>query len=481
MSCFALNCQYSRNQQQSFPHFSAAGVTSGIAEKPPPLDVAIVGAGPSGLLMAHFEGRSDPRAKEAEQRAYALGIGIRGRTAIRQVDEELWQAVKERGYESERFQLHVGGFVITLRSEMDSKTGDGGDYIEPSVLTYQTDLCGVLLDELERRHKNSGRLLVEFDTPIDSCILESMTLSFNASVSDDHERRKLPHNSYDLIVGSDGVNSIVRSAIQKKHRGFQCTVQQLPGEFKVVRLDKVPPKVDPTSVSLILPKTRTTTAFVEPTGENGSCCILFAGKGDSLILSGTGNRTAVVKELKTAFPQWEAISEGIATQLMEQQKPGTSSSVICNTYHFDGKAVLIGDAAHATGGVSGQGVNSALQDCATLADCLKNNRNDVANALLSYSIKQVPEGKALFDLSFGPKPKGAKALAWVFLSARNTLFRGRFGIGKPPLQTRLTTSLTPFSDIRRENDKFYSEPFPSEKEMHEKLVELHKTSVCSNY
>ena len=97
----------------------------------PPLRILIVGAGPSGQLLSHLllrhneqfrnddneskavvSGRqflvtmvdsgSDPRTKDAEQRAYALGIGIRGRTAVRDgVDVELWKAIKERGYESE--------------------------------------------------------------------------------------------------------------------------------------------------------------------------------------------------------------------------------------------------------------------------------------------------------------------------------------------------------------------------------------------
>ena len=57
----------------------------------------IVGGGPSGLLLAHrlldaggsvslLEGRPDPRAPGyLEGRAYALGLGLRGRTAIRTV------------------------------------------------------------------------------------------------------------------------------------------------------------------------------------------------------------------------------------------------------------------------------------------------------------------------------------------------------------------------------------------------------------
>ena len=39
-------------------------------------------------------------------------------------------------------------------------------------------------------------------------------------------------------------------------------------------------------------------------------------------------------------------------------------------YHL-GRAVLLGDAAHSTGGASGQGCNSALQDAISLADALE--------------------------------------------------------------------------------------------------------------
>jgi kynurenine 3-monooxygenase len=434
------------------------------------LDIAVVGAGPSGLLLSHLllqqentkvtllDGRSDPRRKETEQRAYALGLGIRGRAAIRHVDEDLWQAVKQRGFESERFQLHIGSLVIPLRSEKD-----GGGGLEPSLLTFQSELCAALTDELESRHRSSGRLQLYFDTKVDDCDLDAMKLNT------DNGGKNMNMGRFDLIVGCDGVNSAVRSAMGRAFPAFETTQERLPGEFKVVRLSSVPPKVDPTAVSLIIPGG----AFVEPTG-NGGCCILFNGKEDSPLLSETKNATAVVEALQGAFPQWEGFHETIAEQLMAQKVTGSASSVVCNTYHYSDKVALAGDAAHATGGVSGQGVNSALQDSFVLAECIQQNRNNLGEALLMYSQRQVPEGKALYDLSFGPKPKGLMGIRWALRNARDTLFRGKFGIGESPLQTRLTTVLTPFAEIRRERDAFYDAPFPEESEFREILTSLHR-------
>ena len=110
-------------------------------------------------------------------------------------------------------------------------------------------------------------------------------------------------------------------------------------------------------------------------------------------------------------------------------------------------------------------MNSALVDAVVLAESLEENFDptnrqlSLQKALLRYSQRQVPEGKALYDLSFGPKPSGVRKVKFLFQSALDTLFQGRLGIGRPPLQTMLTTSTRPFSEVRRERDAFYDEPF----------------------
>lgn len=441
------------------------------------LKVAVVGGGPSGLLLTHrllkggashvslFESRPRPGGK-LESRAYALGIGIRGRTAIKSVDLDLWEAVKQAGYLSERFQFHVGPFTINLRSEKD---GENIPLYEPSLLSYQSELCRVLADELDERWPNS-QLSMKFDCKVMDVDLKSSTITL--ADTDKPE-------SFDLIVGCDGVKSIVRKSIQEEWPDFEATSDILPGEFKVVRLPKMPPALDPTAVALLLPKAGSCTAFVEPTA-GGQACVLFAGSNSTDTLFTSKNATELKLTIEDRFPKLVGSNlDEAVEQLISASETSKASVVKCNIYHYGNMAALVGDAAHATGGVSGQGVNSALVDAAVLADCLLENYDSSAKlqstrkALLEYSKKQVPEGKALYELSFGPKPSSlGKRIVTSLANVLDFLFKGKFGLGRQPLQTLLTTSLQSFADIRRELDGRFDECFPTDSDWEGRVKQL---------
>ena len=503
------------------------------------LKIAMVGAGPSGLLLSHllqtdnenddrqysitiFDGRSDPRTNELEGRAYALGIGMRGRTAIRSAAPELWEAVKSRGFESERFKLHIGlsdkrDLVIPLRSDSkpskdsssSSSSSSSHGVVEPSLLIYQSELCASLLEELDEgdanKKKKKGNLELHFDTKVVDCNLDTMKIralspdgkNTAAETETSGDGTIAEFGPFDLIVGCDGVNSRVRTSIDEIFPQFSTTRERLPGFLKVVRLgypigttsEDGRDAYDPAAVSLLIPSG----AFIEPTGKDGSCCILFSGRGGGgeddtsglpVYLRETQNATAVEEALRNAFPRWKDESfPDIAEQLMGQDLT-TAYSVTCNTYHYQDKVVLIGDAAHATGGVSGQGVNSALVDAMILAKSLRSSSN-LGESLLAYSMRQVPEGRALYDLSFGPKPNGfKKKLLWGLKNIRDALFKGRLRIGEETLQTRLSSELTSFASIRREREYFYNannrddekvqSSFPSDHDFRKQLEALHK-------
>jgi len=118
-------------------------------------NVLIIGAGPAGLLAAHHlllkgepgtfkvtvaERRADPSiGVQASLRSYSLGLGVRGRAAIKKASSALWEIVKSRGVECEKFSLHIGSRVLQIRQESPVLI------TEPSVLINRADLCAALL------------------------------------------------------------------------------------------------------------------------------------------------------------------------------------------------------------------------------------------------------------------------------------------------------------------------------------------------
>lgn len=180
----------------------------------------------------------------------------------------------------------------------------------------------------------------------------------------------------------------------------------------------------------------------------------------------------------------------VAQQLASSPSIPSGANIRCNTYSFGNKAVLLGDAAHGTGGGTGQGLNAALMDTVYLVDCLLEHYRKIDNckedderssllrqALLAYSQCAVPEGTALYDLACPPKRNGKfAALKQIGRNLRDTLFGGKFGIGKVPIHSLLTSSLQSFSEIRRDRAKYYDKAFPDSSEWNMILAHLDDTA-----
>lgn len=317
------------------------------------LRVAIIGAGPSGILLAHkllqndkvrlvsiYERRSRP-AYQAIESSYVVGLGLRGRTALQSVDAALWKAVEDKVFSCSKFILCMGPVKIKLRDETDR---------DSTMLAYQYELCQTLVDELDLRWKDSGRLNMKFD-----CKLRSISLAKKCVET------TTTKDQFDLVAGCDGNNSMVRKAIQDVWPEFKPSREKLSKFFKAVVLKRMPPKLDPAAVNALAGKV---VAAVEPTARG--CCVLFQRADGSDPIFNSRNTTELQELLVTRYPLLDD-GDNIASASRQLAAVPTfqAISVQCNSYHYDGVAALVGDAAHAT---VGQGLNAALVDSIQLAE-----------------------------------------------------------------------------------------------------------------
>ena len=170
---------------------------------------------------------------------------------------------------------------------------------------------------------------------------------------------------YTDLIGADGVNSAVRGAMHEQADGFAASVCDLPGRYKVF-VQPCPPGLDPLAVHAMGAKGYS--LFSIPKRGNELCTLLawrddepFAGRADHEIAAA----------IATDVPKYGAPTLAALAQLRAQQ-PSKATTVRCSRYHDPrGRALLLGDAAHSTGGTLGQGANSALLDVLALDALLR--------------------------------------------------------------------------------------------------------------
>ncbi|KAF5299217.1 hypothetical protein FQA39_LY02390 [Lamprigera yunnana] len=79
--------------------------------------------------------------------------------------------------------------------------------------------------------------------------------------------------------------------------------------------------------------------------------------------------------------------------------PSALVSIKCSKYHSSGKALLIGDAAHAMVPFYGQGMNAGFEDCTVLNLILDECNDNIPLALSTFSIRRKDDAHAICDLA----------------------------------------------------------------------------------
>ncbi len=331
-------------------------------------EIVIVGGGLVGSLAGIFLARRGlpvtiyerfpdlRRTSEEGGRSINLVVASRGLRALERVglvDEVL------------KLTVPVAGRMMHARTGELAYQPYGRDESECNYSVSRAGLNRFLLDEAERR----GVSLV-FRSRLVAADLDRGRLTF-----EDEETKRTSDTCAAVVLGADGAASAVRQALAGRP-GFEESVSLLDHGYKELlipagtsgeyRIEKNALHIWPRGriMLMALPNLRgsfTVTLYMPNEGPHG-----FESLKTEEDAAGLFGRE---------FPDAVPLIPDLASALLSNPT-GVLGTVRCRPWHLGGRAVLIGDAAHAIVPFFGQGMNCGFEDCRVLDELIEHHGTD---------------------------------------------------------------------------------------------------------
>ena len=351
-----------------------------------PRHFTIIGAGLAGALLATllakrgwqvdvYERRGDPRVLGyAGGRSINLALAERGLHALRSADAAdavLAKAVMMRG----RMVHFLDGSQQLQRY--------GRDDSEVIWSVSRGELNIVLIDAAA-----AAGARLHFDRRLDDVDFDTRTASF----VDDRDDCTHAH-AFTTLLGADGAGSALRQQMSK-HVDLGQRLESLGHSYKEL---EIPPRADggfsiePNALH-IWPR-GSYMCIALPNDERTFTVTLFLpNEGDpsfASVQSGADARALFERDFADALPLIPSLEHDF-----EHNPAGMLATLYLDRWHLDGRAVLLGDAAHAMVPFHGQGMNCAFEDCVALAGHLEANP-DPAKAFAAFEAERRPNAQAI--------------------------------------------------------------------------------------
>lgn len=401
--------------------------------------IAVAGAGITGALagirlarrghdITIYERRDDPRqAQHHEGRSINLAMSTRGLDALERVG--LADAVRGSGVPMRGRMIHAPNGHLAFQPYSIDPTHQ--------LLSVDRDrLNATLLDAAEAEpgvQLRFGHKLLDFSPTGQAVRFEHR----NASIEAQH----------DIVLGADGAFSAVRARMQRLDR-FAYQQDYLEHGYKELTIPAAPdgsPLLDPHALHIWPRGGHMMIALANPDGS--FTCTLFWPFGGP-----DGFETIDTEpEVAQIFTRDFADAARLVPDLSSQYLHNPTSSLVtirCAPWHIGGRALLLGDAAHAVVPFYGQGANAALEDVSILVELLDAHHDQWEPAFAAFFAQRKPDADALAELALDNfvemRDKVASRRFRAEAAFRLALER-RFPRRFVPLYEMVTFSRTPYA------------------------------------
>ena len=412
--------------------------------------ITIIGAGPAGLLLAHYllsrgnyqveiyERRPDPRlVEQSKQRVFPVSLQARGIRAIKGIPI-LEKAVTEAGIWSH------GVFIHRQKGEPRQVKRQN-----PSLMIDRNRLTVVLLQELLNSYENE-LVKVKFDCNCVEVNRADQTVTIQSS-----EERFLVH--FECLVGADGSRSQVREVLASQG-DLHCQQEFIPDVYKSLYVSRVSP--DKTiefeeNVTHTWSIERGIRLIMVPQLDN---CLhgTLIFPPDKNPLENLTTAEAILDYFAEKVPSLRPVMTLEDAEALRQRPVSKILTVKCNRLNVGEQILLMGDAVHAVSPSIGQGCNAALQDAMIFAQVLDEYQDDWEKALPAFTSKRLDDVHALRDLSDYTIPRSKwMTLKLIFQLTVGKKLRPWFPqIFRPLPMELIMEEETPYSEVLKQSQRW---------------------------
>lgn len=370
--------------------------------------ITIVGAGLVGTLLATllaqrgltvrlYEKRADPRkAGFAGGRSINLALAERGLNALRQagLDQQVLDTT-----------IMMRGRMVHATDGRTNLQRYGIDDTEVNQSVDRGTLNKVLLDAAE-----AAGVALHFEHALLDADFAAEQLQFEQADGSGVSVAS------PVTIGADGAGSALRKAMNRSN-DLGETAEPLGHAYKELEIPPLSQLPDDILDSAQRRQRDTGERFaIEPNAlhiwpRNSRMCIALPNNAGSFTVTlflareGAHPSFASVPDVAAArayfaadYPNLLPLMPDFDT-LFESNPVGSLATLYLNQWHLGGKALLVGDAAHAVVPFHGQGMNAGFEDAATLAPILAAANGDLATTFADYQRQRKPDTDAIAALS----------------------------------------------------------------------------------
>ena len=353
--------------------------------------ITLVGSGLTGPLLAIellrrgydvelYERRADMRhVRMSAGRSINLALSTRGIYALQQAG--LWDDMQRIIIQMKGRRMHSVTGELTFQPY-------GKDETEVINSISRAELNIALMNAAEAKG-----VRIRFNQRCTGFDLRSGTVHFHDEVSGTH---KLVDS--DVVIGTDGSASAIRTEMLKLNR-FNFSQQYLDYGYKELTIAPGPDGKHAMETNALHIWPRGSFMLIALPNIDGTFgCILFLPFEGPESFETINSVPALGSFFQSRFPDVVPLMPHLEDNYFGNPT-GSMVTIKCSPWHVGGKALILGDAAHAIVPFFGQGLNCAFEDCTILLDLLDRQGADWAQVFAEFELSRKKDADAIADLA----------------------------------------------------------------------------------